>query len=124
MKNQNFIKRVIFSLQGFKSAWQSETSFRTQILITGLVILTLAFLRPSLIWTAVFVLIIGATLAAELFNTALEYTLDVLHPGLHPQIGKAKDCAAAAVLVLSLSSILIFILFLCDRFLFRFSHLP
>ncbi|MFA6237606.1 MAG: diacylglycerol kinase [Bacteriovorax sp.] len=116
MKNQNFYRRLLFSLNGIRSAWKSEISFRTQTVITALVIIALIFLRPSVQWTAIFTLIIGATLASELLNTALEYMIDVLHPGLHPQIGKAKDCAAAAVLVLSLSSILIFLLFLYDKF--------
>lgn len=116
MKNQKFYRRLLFSLQGFKSAWMSENSFRTQVIITFIVLIALVFLKPSAIWSAIFALIIGATLAAELLNTAIEYMIDVLHPEIHPQIGKAKDCAAAAVLVLSLSSILIFILFLYQKF--------
>jgi diacylglycerol kinase (ATP) len=116
MKNQKFLKRLQFSLHGFKSAWQTENSFRTQVMITVIVIAVLTYLRPSLQWTAVFILVIGATLAAELLNTSLEYMIDFLHPGIHTQIGKAKDCAAAAVLVLSLSSIFIFILFLVEKF--------
>jgi diacylglycerol kinase (ATP) len=40
-------------------------------------------------------------IAAELFNTAIERLADQLRPELHPQIRIVKDCAAAAVLVLS-----------------------
>lgn len=116
MKNQNFARRLIFSLQGFQSAWKSENSFKTQVAITVLVLISLIFLKPSLLWSSLFALIVGATIAAELFNTALEYMIDVLHPGIHPQIGKAKDCAAAAVLTLSISSIVIFVFFLFDKF--------
>lgn len=116
MKNQNFFRRVVFSLQGFRAAWQSENSFKAQVVITTGVLVSLFILKPSIMWSAIFALVIGATLAAELFNTALEYMIDVLHPQIHPQIGKAKDCAAAAVLVLSLASILIYILFLISHF--------
>jgi len=116
MKNQKFYRRFLFSLQGFKSAWISENSFRSQVVMTVLVFVSLLFLKPSAVWSAIFVLIIGATLGAELLNTAIEYMIDVLHPDIHPQIGKAKDCAAAAVLVLSVSSILIFAFFLYDKF--------
>ncbi|MDO9183274.1 MAG: diacylglycerol kinase [Bacteriovorax sp.] len=117
MKNQNFLKRVSFSLQGLSSAWQTERSFRDQLVITFLVIVALAILKASALWWAIHFLVIGATLAAELINTSLEYILDLLHPDFHPQIGRAKDCAAAAVLVLSCSAIVIFIFFLCDRLL-------
>ena len=116
MKNQNIIKRFVFALQGLKSAWLSERSFRAQVMITSLVIASLLFLKATLLWWAIIILVIGATLAAELLNTALEYMLDLLHPNFHSQIGRAKDCAAAAVLVLSCASILIFIAFLCDKF--------
>jgi undecaprenol kinase len=116
MKNQKFYKRLCFSLHGIKSAWGSENSFRTQVIIAFLVTIALYFLKPSLLWTAVFVFVISATLAAELLNTAIEYLIDVLHPEIHPQIGKAKDCAAGAVLVLSLCSIIVFFLFIMDKF--------
>jgi diacylglycerol kinase (ATP) len=116
MKNQNLFKRFIFSLQGLKYAWSSENSFRTQVTLTCLIIPTILFLKASPEWLAIFFLIIGAALSAELFNTALEYLCDLLHPNFHPQVGKIKDCAAAAVLVLTIASILIFIIFLATKF--------
>lgn len=123
MKNQRLFQRFLNSLAGLKCAWVTENSFRTQVLITVLVLPVLFYLRPSALWWGVFLTIIGATLAAELFNTALEYLCDHLHPEFHPQIGMAKDCAAAAVLVLSLTSVFIFIVFVCERLdLIRFSH--
>ena len=116
MKNQNILKRFYNALQGLKSAWNSERSFRTQAFITIFVIVVVFFLKASLVWWAIILLAIGATLAAELINTGMEYMLDFLHPAHHDQIGRAKDCAAAAVLILSITSILIFIAFLISRF--------
>jgi undecaprenol kinase len=116
MKNQNLYRRIIFALQGLKSAWLSEKSFRAQILMTLIVLVSLLFLKATPIWWAIIILVIGATLASELINTALEFMIDLLHPDYHPQIGKAKDCAAAAVLVLSVSSILIYLCFLYTKF--------
>lgn len=117
MKNQNFLRRLNHSFHGLKSAWDSERSFRTQVVITVLVLIALFILKPSIVWASIFCLVIGSTLAAELFNTALEAVIDVLHPEIHPQIGKAKDCAAAAVLVLSISSAIIFFIFLYQKFI-------
>jgi undecaprenol kinase len=116
MKNQNLYRRIIFALQGLRSAWLSEKSFRAQILMTLIVLVSLLFLKATPIWWAIIILVIGATLASELINTALEFMIDLLHPDYHPQIGKAKDCAAAAVLVLSVSSILIYLCFLYTKF--------
>ena len=38
-------------------------------------------------------------LAAEAFNTALEYLTDLVSPGHHELAGKTKDVAAAGVLL-------------------------
>lgn len=116
MKNQNLYRRFLYSLNGIKSAWNSEASFRSQLVMTVMVICTVAYLKATPTWWAIFILIIGATLAAELFNTSLEYLSDLIHPEFHPLIGKVKDCAAASVLVLSLASIFIFIAYLLDKF--------
>lgn len=115
MKNQKFISRLINSLNGLKSAWQSENSFRTQLVLTAIVLPVIYFLKASPLWWGIFLGTIGATLAAELINTALESLCDALHPEFHPKIGMAKDCAAAAVLVLSFTSLLIFIMFVFER---------
>ena len=71
-----------------------------------------AWLRLPLIWFALVVVTIGAVLAAELINTALEHALDALHPQPAPLIKIAKDCAAAAVLVLSATAAVVFLLML------------
>jgi diacylglycerol kinase (ATP) len=50
-------------------------------------------------WWALVLMASFLVIAAELFNTALEHLADHLHPDEHPQIGRVKDCAAAAVLM-------------------------
>ena len=105
MKNNSFFDRFSFAVRGIQIGWQAERSFRIQIVLATGALGFLAILRPDAVWWALFVLIIGAVLAAELFNTALEFLIDRVHPDLHPMIGNAKDCAAGAVLLLSLAAI-------------------
>jgi undecaprenol kinase len=112
MKNQPFRKRLSFSLQGIRTAWMLEASFRFQCMAALGVLGLLSVLRPAAIWWALLLLNCGLVLAAELFNTALEHALDHLHPELHPAIKVSKDCAAGAVLVFSLSSVGTFLAFL------------
>jgi undecaprenol kinase len=116
MKNQIFYRRLIFSLNGLKAAFKSEKSFRTQLVIILPVLVSLVVLKASAFWWAIHLLVIGVTLAAELLNTSIEYVIDVLHPGVHPKLGSAKDIAAGAVLVLSLSALLIFFIFMASTF--------
>ncbi|MBL8992138.1 MAG: diacylglycerol kinase family protein [Spirochaetia bacterium] len=46
-------------------------------------------------------LAIAGVWTAEAFNTALEFLTDLVSPKMHPLAGKAKDAAAAAVLLMS-----------------------
>ena len=53
------------------------------------------------------VLAIASVWVAEAFNTALEELADAVHPGHDPGVGRAKDLAAAAVLLAALGSVAI-----------------
>lgn len=55
-------------------------------------------------WAAV-ALAIGFVLAMEAMNTALEKLADSVHPERHPGIRQAKDAAAAASLIASISAL-------------------
>ena len=112
MKNQPFHKRLSYSLQGIRSAWRQEASFRTQCVMASGVVAILLVLRPAAIWWALLLMNCGLVLGAELMNTALEQTIDHLHPEIHPAIKVAKDCAAGAVLVFSLGATGTFLAFL------------
>jgi len=114
MKNQPLYKRTLFALQGIQVALKMEASFRLQCIAALLLLIVLACVRPSMIWWALLLLTCGLVLAAELFNTALERLTDHLHPDVHPSIKIVKDCAAASVLVLSLSAVAVFVAFLID----------
>ena len=107
LKRKPFLTRLQFALEGIRFTWREEPSFRFQILAALGAFSVLALTQASPTWWAMVFLVVGAILAAELMNTALENTLDRLHPELHAAIKAAKDCAAAAVLVLSAVSIAI-----------------
>lgn len=115
MKNLPFARRLRFALAGIAAAFRTESSFRIQCGAAALVGVAVAVLRPRPIWWALLALTVGAVLAAELLNTALEHLADRLHPERHPTIMVAKDCAAGAVLVLSLAAVAVFVAMLADR---------
>lgn len=107
MKNQPFLKRLRYAVTGIKIALKNESSFRTQVIFAFGALLLLLIFGPEPIWWALIIIMIALVLAAELINTALEFVIDRLHPEQHPIIGKAKDCAAGAVLLLSIASIFV-----------------
>ena len=113
-KGKGFLERLACAVQGLFIAFRFEASFRFQIFAAVLATASLFILRPPLIWSALVIVMIALVLAAELFNTALEHLLDGLHPGMAEFVRMAKDCSAAAVLVLSCASVVIYVLMLAS----------
>jgi undecaprenol kinase len=113
-KNQSLYARLRFAAAGISHGLRTERSLRTQALVLLLVVLALLMLRPAPLWWALVILCSAAVLAAELFNTAIERLVDHLHPELHAEIRIVKDCAAAAVLCVSIGAIGVAIALLVD----------
>lgn len=117
MKNRPIHARVGFALAGLRWAARSEHSFRFHLVAAGLVIVLLCWLRPAPVWWALISLTLGAVLATELLNTAIEALVDLVQPARDERIRVIKDCAAAAVLVAAASSVAVAIAFLCNQLL-------
>lgn len=107
MKNQRFLRRVGFAATGLRFAAANERSFRSQLGLGLGLLVALVWLRPPAVWWGLCLLASGLVVTAELVNTALEQALDGLHPGPHEGIRIAKDCAAGAVLLASLTALAI-----------------
>ena len=104
MKNQPFLRRVGFAVNGLAAAL-GESSFKTQLVAGVAVLAALVWLRPAPLWWALVALAVALVLAAELANTGVARLADRLHPETHPEIKLVKDCLAAAVLVASLGAL-------------------
>jgi diacylglycerol kinase len=107
MKNQLFWKRLGFAVLGIRDTIRSEASFRAQLLLGLAAAVVLALIRPPLVWVALCFMSASIVLAFELVNTALEHLADKVHPERHIAIQRAKDCAAAAVLLASIAAVVI-----------------
>jgi diacylglycerol kinase len=55
----------------------------------------------------VMTLVAALVLSAEAMNTAVEFVVDLVSPDYHPLAGKAKDVAAAAVLLAAFGAIIV-----------------
>ena len=94
--------------QGLLYGFRSQRNFRIHV-VTGAVVFALGlWLQLPLGQLAVLVLTVTAVLVLELLNTATEAVVDLaIGRRFHPLARVAKDCAAAAVLVAALASLLI-----------------
>jgi diacylglycerol kinase (ATP) len=84
----------------------------------GVVLIGALLLHFSAIEFVGLVLCFAVVIAAELFNTTLEVLIDYAWPEHHPMIGRAKDVAAAAVLMAAAGAAIVGIL-LFARHLFH-----
>lgn len=96
-----------FAITGLNHSFRTQSSFWVH-LPAALVVIGIAAILQVEPWRwCVLILTIAIVLAAELFNTALEQLVVVLHPTRDPRIARSLDAAAASVLVVSIASVLI-----------------
>lgn len=107
MKNKNIINSFKYAGTGIKSSIKSERNLKIHIIIMFLVIISGIIFKISLIEWLICLILFGLVISAELFNTAIEITLDLITTEINPQVKKAKDIAAGAVLITAISSALI-----------------
>lgn len=97
-----------YAWEGVSYAFKTQRNFRIHVIIGSTAIGLGIFLQVSLVEVSIISLTIGAVLAMELLNTAIESLVDLsVEQTYHPLAKIAKDCAAAAVLISSLAAILI-----------------
>lgn len=89
---------------------------------TGIFLVAL-WLRLELHDWAIIVLTTAVVFIAEFLNTAVEVTVDLASPQMHPLAKIAKDVAAGAVLIAALAAVLIGLLILGPPLLAKFSGL-
>jgi|LDZU01.1.fsa_nt_gi diacylglycerol kinase len=106
-KNKNNSFRAAFgnAFLGFNYALKNERNLKIHFSVGSLVIIAglLVHLAP-LEWCIIFLTIV-VVIVAELFNTAIEFTVDLASPEKQDMARKAKDISAAAVLVTASSSV-------------------
>jgi len=107
-----FYKSFKYALNGFILLVKTERNFQIIVgcmMVTLLVGFSLNYFHQHLTrfeW-AVLWLAMGLVFVSEALNTALEKTLDTLHPEHHVGVGKAKDMAAGATLVASTVALIV-----------------
>ena len=97
-----------YAWAGLSYAFRTQRNFRIHVVVGTLAIGLGAFLRLSAVEISIITLTIGAVLAMELLNTALESVVDLTVKQSYHELAKiAKDCAAGAVLISAIAAILV-----------------
>jgi len=119
--NVNDIDRLKFSFRnaliGIKTAYKSQKNLRLHIVIGFFVIFLGVFLKVSIVEWLILLLTILMVVITEMFNTALEFTVDLFSTEYSKQAKKAKDISAAGVLVTAIFAIFIGIIIFLPKLL-------
>lgn len=103
------------AFQGLVWALRTQQNLRIHAAAAILVTILGFLLQIPLISAAVLALTMAFVISLELANTAIEAVVDLLSPEYHPLAGRAKDVAAAAVLVASMGAVAVGSLILGPR---------
>lgn len=107
MKSRNIIESFNNAIKGIIHGFRTERNIKIHFIIALLVLIAAALANLSKIEVMLLFVAIAVVIAAELFNTALERIIDMIHPDYHPLAEAAKNMAAGAVLVTAVGSVMV-----------------
>lgn len=107
-KNRRFTQSLFHALEGLRWTFQDETNFKRHLVIAAVVILVGFLFQVSKLDWLWLIVVIFLVLIAELWNTAVEYIVDLLvQKHYDPLAKKIKDVSAAIVLVAALLAVVV-----------------
>lgn len=101
------IRSFRYAGMGIYSLFRYENNARIHLIACCLVIIAGITLHISLTEWCLIVVLIGLVWSAEAINTAIEKLADVVSPDYHSAIKDVKDLAAAGVLILAISAVIV-----------------
>lgn len=96
-----------YAVEGIFSAIKTEPNLKIHFIIVLIVILLGWFFMISTLEWIIVITMMGLVISLELTNTAIEAMIDYLIPNIHPVAKKVKDISAGAVLIASISALII-----------------
>jgi diacylglycerol kinase len=96
-----------YAFAGLRTFFNETYHVKLHVLAALAVVAVGFWLQISTIEWAVLLLCMAIVFAAEAINSSLEYLVDLVQPDQHPLAKKAKDVAAAAVLLAAIFSAII-----------------
>lgn len=96
-----------YAFKGIFDLFRSQPNAKIHLLAAVVVIAAGFYFSLSKTEWAIVLLTIFLVLAAEAFNTAIEYLTDLVSPEYHVLAGKTKDAAAAGVLFVAMGAVMV-----------------
>lgn len=104
VKTKKLANSFKYAIAGILISFRKERNMRIHFLVMFLVIILGFLLHISQIEWLICIVWFAAVIGGELFNTAIETTVNIIMPYRNPKAKIAKDVSAGAVLMLALGS--------------------
>lgn len=122
-KCQNFASTFKNARKGMRLTLKSERNIRVHLFVAALVLITAYCLNFSVMRFCILIMAIASVISAEMLNSAIEFSLDaIFHNRYSRMVGMAKDIAAGAVMVVTISAIIVGVLLFAPPVLYLITH--
>lgn len=111
------IKSFGYAIRGIKVLITTQHNSWIHLLATIVVIIAGIVLKISKGDWFMLTIAISLVWITEALNTAIEFIIDMVQPNHHPLAEKAKDVAAAAVLIAAIAAIVIAVIVFLPKFI-------
>ncbi|HSX57915.1 MAG TPA: diacylglycerol kinase family protein [Candidatus Saccharimonadales bacterium] len=117
LKETTRVKSFKYAFSGLTHAFTTQKNFQVQLVFAVAVVVLAYVLNFSRGEWMILVLMVGLVLTAELLNTVVEIVVDLaVKEKLLPEAKIAKDVSAAAVLLISIVSVVVGLLLFLPHF--------
>ena len=120
VKTKKLINSFKYAIQGFLMSFRKERNMKIHFFIMIAVIILGFLLKISKAEWIICIILFGIVIAGEMFNTAIETTVDIAMPQKNPKAKIAKDVAAGGVLILAITSAVIGCMIFIPKLLEKF----
>jgi diacylglycerol kinase len=114
---QKRIKSFSYAIKGIAILFKSQPNARIHGVVLSLVIAAGLYFQIEKSEWLIIALIASLVLSAEAMNTAVEFVVDLVSPDYNHLAGKAKDVAAAAVLLAAFGAVVVGLIIFLPRVL-------
>lgn len=119
---KKFLRGFTYAFNGIWHAAVTQLNFKVHLVCTLVVVVAgyaLHISRGEWLWI---ILCIGMVLVAELFNTAIELLVDLVSPEYNKNAGLVKDMSAGAVLITTITALVIGLVIFVPKLLVLVHH--
>ena len=115
MDIKKLIKSFGYAFNGIKETIKNEQNIKVHLLIMCFVIVAGIIFKITKFEWIMCIILFGLVISAELFNTSIENTVDLITETKNEKARIAKDAAAGAVLIIAIASAIIGLIIFVPR---------